>query len=592
VHGIRGPTGCAITGGAFYNPSTPTFPAEYFGDYFFSDYCNGWINRFNPNDGSVVEFATGISHPVDIKVGPDGSLYYLAIGSGSLFRIDYTANPAPGITTHPVNQTVPLGQPATFTVTASGNLPLSFQWQRNGNNISGASSSSYTIAATQFSDNGALLRCVVANSFGSATSNEAVLTVTGNSPPIGSITQPTAGTMYTAGNSIGYAGIGADSEDGNLPPSAFTWRVDFHHDDHFHPFVWPTSGSQTGSFVIPTTGETSPNVWYRIHLTVQDSAGLTHSSFRDIFPRVSTVSLATVPSGLQIKLDGQPVATPFSFVGVAGLMRNLDAVSPQNADGTTWTFASWSDGGAANHNIATPGNNTTLTATYTTTTTARAQMTSPTPGSTFTSSTVTFAWTAGTGVSAYWLSVGTNPGGTEIHPGSRLTSLSETVFGLPTDGSRLYVRLWSLIGVGWEYEDYAYSAAGSNSTKAAITSPTPGSTLTSSMVTFTWSVGTGVSEYWVYIGTSPGGYEIYTQSQGTGPSVTVSGLPTNGITLYVRLWSLISGVWQSNDYTYTAASAGSETKAQITSPAPGSTLISSTVTFTWSVGSGASTGST
>src|SRR4030095_15417537 len=105
---------------------------------------------------------------------------------------------------------------------------------------------------------------------------------------------------------------------------------------------------------------------------------------------------------------------------------------------------------------------------------ARAQITSPPPGSTLTSSTVTFTWNAGTGVSAYWLTVGTNPGGTEIHPGSRVTSLSETVFGLPTNGSRLYVRLWSLIGAGWEYEDYAYSAAGSSSTKAAMASPAPG----------------------------------------------------------------------------------------------------------------------
>ena len=246
------PSGCAITGGVFYNPSFPTFPAEYLGDYFFSDLCNGWINRLDPNDGSVVEFATDVGYPLNLQVGPDGSLYYLAFGLGSVFRIDYTANPTPGITRHPASQTVSVGLPATFSVTASGAQPLYYQWQRNGNNISGASSSSYTIAA-QFSDSGALFRCVVTNSYGSATSNEAVLTVTGNSPPTGSITQPTAGTIYTAGNTIGYAGIGTDSEDGTLPASAFTWQVDFHHDNHFHPFVSPTSGSQTGSFVIPTT---------------------------------------------------------------------------------------------------------------------------------------------------------------------------------------------------------------------------------------------------------------------------------------------------------------------------------------------------
>ena len=583
------PSGCAITGGVFYNPSFPTFPAEYLGNYFFSDLCSGWINRLDPNDGSVVEFATDIGYPLNLQVGPDGSLYYLAFGLGSVFRIDYTANPTPGITRHPASQTVSVGLPATFSVTASGAQPLYYQWQQNGNNISGASSSSYTIAA-QFSDSGALFRCVVTNSYGSATSNEAVLTVTGNSPPTGSITQPTAGTIYTAGNTIGYAGIGTDSEDGTLPASAFTWRVDFHHDNHFHPFVSPTSGSQTGSFVIPTTGETSPNVWYRIHLTVQDSGGLTHSSFRDILPRVSTVSLATVPSGLQMKLDGQPVTTPFSFVGVAGLMRNLEAVSPQNVNATTWTLVSWSDGGAAAHNIATPATNTTFTATYNnTSTTAPAQMTSPTPGSTLTSSVVTFTWSAGSGVSEYWLEIGTSPGGYEFYTQSQGASLSVTVSGLSTNGSTLYVRLWSKISGVWQSNDYTYTAAsGGNPTKAQMTSPTPGSTLTSSVVTFTWSAGSGVSEYWVYIGTSPGGYEFYTQSQGASLSVTVSGLSSNGSTLYVRLWSKISGVWQSNDYTYTAASGGNPTKAQMTSPAPGSTLTSSVVSFTWSAGSGVS----
>ena len=50
-----------------------------------------------------------------------------------------------------------------------------------------------------------------------------------------------------------------------------------------------------------------------------------------------------------------------------------------------------------------------------------------------------------------------------------------------------------------------------------------------------------------------GGNEIYGQSQGTNTSVTVGGLPSNGSTLYVRLWSLVGGTWFFNDYTYKAA---------------------------------------
>jgi hypothetical protein len=162
---------------------------------------------------------------------------------------------------------------------------------------------------------------------------------------------------------IAYAGSGADSEDGTLPAAAFTWRVDFHHDTHTHPFIAPTSGATSGSFTIPTTGETSANVWYRIYLTVRDSGGLTHTTERDIVPRTARLTLATNPAGLEVRLDGQPVATPYSFDSVVGVVRNIEAVA-QTANGTTYEFVSWSDGGAARHDVSTPAAAATYTATF------------------------------------------------------------------------------------------------------------------------------------------------------------------------------------------------------------------------------------
>ena len=64
---------CAITGGAFYSPLTVRFPSDYSSDYFFADYCAGWIRKLDPATGSVVTFATGISSPVDLKVSDDGA---------------------------------------------------------------------------------------------------------------------------------------------------------------------------------------------------------------------------------------------------------------------------------------------------------------------------------------------------------------------------------------------------------------------------------------------------------------------------------------------------------------------------------------
>ena len=87
-HGSTDTTGCAIVGGTFYNPSNSQFPSSYTGKYFFSDLCSGWIRVFDPVAGTASGFATGIDTPVDLDVGPDGALYYVARGSnGQVFRV-------------------------------------------------------------------------------------------------------------------------------------------------------------------------------------------------------------------------------------------------------------------------------------------------------------------------------------------------------------------------------------------------------------------------------------------------------------------------------------------------------------------------
>jgi hypothetical protein len=85
---------------------------------------------------------------------------------------------APYITMQPVNQTVTAGQTATFSVAASGTAPLSYQWQMNNSNITGATGASYTTPATTTANSGETFRVVVSNSAGSVTSNAATLTVT------------------------------------------------------------------------------------------------------------------------------------------------------------------------------------------------------------------------------------------------------------------------------------------------------------------------------------------------------------------------------------------------------------------------------
>ena len=98
---------------------------------------------------------------------------------------------APTISTQPINVTVNVGQPATFSVVAAGTSPLTYQWQRNSANISAANSTSYTIPATAAADSGATFDVVVSNSAGTLTSNPATLTVSASGPP----PPPPAGAM-------------------------------------------------------------------------------------------------------------------------------------------------------------------------------------------------------------------------------------------------------------------------------------------------------------------------------------------------------------------------------------------------------------
>src|SRR5207253_2776388 len=103
--------------------------------------------------------------------------------------------------------------------------------------------------------------------------------------------------------------------------------------------------------------------------------------------------------------------------------------------------------------------------------------------------------------------------------------------------------------------------------------------------------GCNVTAYFLYIGSTPGAFDLYFQSQGTQLTTMVNNLPTDGRTLYVRLWSLFTGAsdiasgWQYNDYTYKAftnpSACASPTAAAITSPANNATLTSASQMFTW-----------
>ena len=174
-----------------------------------------------------------------------------------------------------------------------------------------------------------------------------------------------------------------------------------------------------------------------------------------------------------------------------------------------------------------------------------------------------FTWSTGSCVTAYTLFVGTSKGAGDIFQSTPGVTFQATVTNLPTNGSTVFVRLSSLIGGVTQNADYTYTAStatsgcGSTGTPATMLTPTPGSTITDSSVTFTWTAGCNNTQYYLYVGTFAGGNDIYAQSQLTNLSGTVTGLPSGVHTLFVRLWSFFSGAvsdvnngWHFNDYTY------------------------------------------
>jgi glucose/arabinose dehydrogenase len=84
-------TGCAIVGADFYDPPTVALPAAFLHQFLFMDFCGGWIRRLDPATGTVSDWLTGFSSPVDLRVASDGSVFVLSQGGGTLQRVTYVA---------------------------------------------------------------------------------------------------------------------------------------------------------------------------------------------------------------------------------------------------------------------------------------------------------------------------------------------------------------------------------------------------------------------------------------------------------------------------------------------------------------------
>ncbi|MBL7949715.1 MAG: PQQ-dependent sugar dehydrogenase [Bacteroidia bacterium] len=365
LHGLSTGQGCAITGGDFFDPDTTNYPTAYQDKYYFIDYCGNWIDYITLSYPPVwSHFASNVAnYSVGLMTGPDGNLYFLSRNNEALYKIAYSPNPAAVVVNEPLDQLVSLGYPANFSVSASGTPPFQSQWYKGTTLLLNDTNATLNIPNCAFADSGDY-RVVVSNAFGSDTSRYAHLSVTANQPPVAVINTPLPGAHYSGGDLISFSGDANDPEDGVLPDSAFQWVVIFHHDAHVHPGPNAGSGIRSGAFLVPTTGEVSPNVFFRLYLIVRDAEGLVDSAFVDLQPNLSDFTINTQPQGLTIYVDGQPHIAPHTVTGVEGMYRNFGAPWSQVSGPSTYFFTRWDNGGALTQTFRTPVNDTAWTAFY------------------------------------------------------------------------------------------------------------------------------------------------------------------------------------------------------------------------------------
>jgi hypothetical protein len=221
-------------------------------------------------------------------------------------------------------------------------------------------------------------------------------------------------------------------------------------------------------------------------------------------------------------------------------------------------------------------------AAYTQTVMTKAVLSTPAPSSMLTGSTITFTWSSAPGATAYGFRLGTSVGAANLYTSGLIAGTSTTSTTVPMNGSTVYARLYTAFGATQIYNDYTYTTA----IKSKVTSPTPSSVLTGPKVTFNWSAATGGATGYIFkLGTTVGANNLYGSGTTTSTTAAVSGLPTDGSTVYARLYTNWGAHQAYTDYVYTAA-----TKGAITAPAPSSTLSGASVTFTWSAATGGATG--
>jgi glucose/arabinose dehydrogenase len=367
------PTGSSsIAGLAFEFNSGNSFPAEYDDALFFADYsrdCIWWMKKGadgHPAPGQIRPFVQPAANPVNLEMGPDGSLYYPDFDGGRIQRIRYVGSAPTAIATASPTSGPP---PLTVTFDGTGSTDpdgdaLTYAWDLDGDGAYDDSTSSrptytYTTAGTYT----ASLRVTDTRQLSDTDTVTITVTATGNTAPTATINTPPAGTTWRVGSVITFSGSATDPQQGSLPASALTWDLILHHcpsNCHTHP-IQSYPGVAGGSFTAPDHEYPS---YLELRLTATDSGGLTDTESLRLDPQTVALTFQTNPGGLRLVVNGSQATATFTRTVIIGSSNSISAPSPQTKGKQTYFFQSWSDGGAQTHNITAPAAATTYTARF------------------------------------------------------------------------------------------------------------------------------------------------------------------------------------------------------------------------------------
>ena len=366
-------TGSVISAISFY--AGGAYPGSYNGALFFGDHSRNCIWAMLPG-GNGLPSASNLrafvvdpnSHPVDLEADPaSGDLFYANFDGGQIRRIQYLGANNPPTAVATAN---PTSGPAPLTVQFNGSGssdpdgdPLTYSWDLNGDGTYGDSTAvnpsfTYSTAGTY------TVTLKVTDSHGASTVS-APVTITvgaGNTPPAPVIDTPSSSLTWAVGDTINFSGHATDAQDGTLPASALTWTVILRHcttgcHDHL---VQTFSGVASGSFSAPNHDYPSSLI---IQLQARDSGGMTATTSVTLNPKTVSLTLQSNPTGLRLTESDTTAKTPFTFTAIVNAQITIIAPA-QKFRGKTYTWVSWSDGGAQSHTITAPSTATTYTATY------------------------------------------------------------------------------------------------------------------------------------------------------------------------------------------------------------------------------------